>query len=276
MTYKELFQKYTNQLDKDQELTAIKLIVLEVNKLTKEDLILNYNQEVLNLEKTEDLINKYLEGMPVQYLLGFTYFYGLKFFVNEAVLIPRFDSEILIEAVLEHLDVNKEYRVLDIGTGSGNLAITLKKLLPKIIIDAVDISASALEVARENAKYHKVDINFIQSDLFSNVKNKYDIIISNPPYVRKEDLLSEYVLKEPIGALLADDGGLYYYKTILKQISRYLNDKYLVFFEVGINQETKVKEYVRKYLKAKTKVYLDLNLIPRVVMIEGDKNENSI
>ena len=276
MTYQELFKKYTNQLDKDQELTAIKLIVLEVNKLTKEDLILNYNKEVLNLEKTEDLINKYLEGMPVQYLLGFTYFYGLKFFVNEAVLIPRFDSEILIEAVLEHLDVNKEYRVLDIGTGSGNLAITLKKLLPKIIIDAVDISASALEVARENAKYHKVDINFIQSDLFSNVKNKYDIIISNPPYVRKEDLLSEYVLKEPIGALSADDDGLYYYKTILKQISRYLNDKYLVFFEVGINQETKVKEYVRKYLKAKTKVYLDLNLIPRVVMIEGDKNENSI
>ncbi len=270
MTYKELFQKYTTELDKDQELMAIKLIVLEVNKLTKEDLILNYNKEVSNLEKTEDLINKYLEGMPVQYLLGFTYFYGLKFFVNEAVLIPRFDSEILIEAVLEHLDENKEYRVLDIGTGSGNLAITLKKLLPKIIIDAVDISASALEVAGENAKYHKVDINFIQSDLFSNVNNKYDIIISNPPYVRKEDLLSEYVLKEPIGALLADDDGLFYYKAILKQISRYLNDKYLVFFEVGINQDLKVKEYAREYLRGKTKVYLDLNLIPRVVMIEGD------
>ena len=133
----------------------------------------------------------------------------------------------------------------------------------------------ALELKQENAKYHKVDINFIQSDLFSKW-TKYDIIISNPPYIRKEDLLSEYVLKEPKGALIAEEDGLYYYKTILKEINRYLNDKYLVFFEIGINQETKVTEYVRKYLGAKTKVYLDLNLIPRVVMIEGDKSENNI
>lgn len=276
MTYQELFKKYTNQLNKDQERTAIELIVLEVNGLSKQGLILNYNNQVLHLKKTETLISEYFQGMPVQYLLGFTYFYGYKFFVSPAVLIPRFDSEILIEAVLEHLDKGQEYRILDIGTGSGNLAITLKKLLPKAIIEAVDISDSALELAKKNAKYHKVDINFIQSDLFSNVNNKYDIIISNPPYIRKEDLLSEYVLKEPKGALIAEEDGLYYYKTILKEINRYLNDKYLVFFEIGINQETKVTEYVRKYLGAKTKVYLDLNLIPRVVMTEGDKSENNI
>ena len=123
MTYQELFKKYTNQLNKDKERTAIELIVLEVNGLSKQDLILNYNNQVLHLKKTETLISEYLQGMPVQYLLGFTYFYGYKFFVSPAVLIPRFDSEILIEAVLEHLDKGQEYRILDIGTGSGILQL---------------------------------------------------------------------------------------------------------------------------------------------------------
>lgn len=275
MTYQELFQKYKTKLNKDQELSAIELIVLEVNKFSKQDLILNYNKQVSNLDKIETLISKYLNGEPVQYLLGYAYFYGDKFWVTKDVLIPRFDSEILIDVILKHVDKTKGYRILDIGTGSGNLAITLKKLLPNAIIDAVDISISALEVARKNARYHKVDINFIQSDLFSNVTCKYDLIVSNPPYVKKDDLLSQYVLQEPKLALIAENEGLYYYEKILKQISRYLNDKYLIFFEIGINQDSKVKEYAEKYLGAEAKIYLDFNSIPRVVMIEGDNNENN-
>ena len=276
MTYQELFRKYKIQLNKDQELAAIELIILEVNQLSKKDLVLNYSNQVAELEKTEELINRYLNGEPVQYLLGHAYFYGYKFFVTKDVLIPRFDSEILIESVLKHVDKIQAYRILDIGTGSGNLAITLKKLLPNAIIDAVDISKNALEVARKNAKYHQVDINFIQSDLFSNVSDKYDIIVSNPPYVRKDDLLSQYVLKEPKLALIAENEGLYYYETILRQIGRYLNDKYFVFFEIGINRDLKVKEYTKQYLGVDAKTYLDFNSIPRVVMIEGDNNENNI
>ena len=210
---------------------------------------IEYLKKYSSENKLEENIKRLENGEPVQYIVGNVDFYGLTFNVDKRVLIPRFETEGLIEKVLKLIDKDN-LKILDIGTGSGCIAITLKHELKNSIVDACDISKDALEVAKSNAKLNNTDINFIQSDLFSNIHDKYDLIISNPPYIAYDEEIDEIVKNnEPHLALYADDKGTYLYKEIFKDALNYLNDKYILAFEIGYMQGDILVHEAQKYFK---------------------------
>ena len=197
---------------------------------------LEYLKKYGDESKLEENIKRLEAGEPVQYIVGNVDFYGLTFKVDKRVLIPRFETEELIEKTLELIN-DDHINILDIGTGSGCIAITLKSKLKNAFVDACDVSKDALEVAKLNAKENNCDINFIESDLFSNINNKYDLIISNPPYITYDEEIDEIVKNnEPHLALYADNNGTYYYEQIFKSALNYLNNKYILAFEIGYMQ----------------------------------------
>lgn len=219
----------------------------------------------------EDAIKRYKDGEPVQYIVGNVDFYGNIINVDKRVLIPRFETEGLIELALQYLnDTNLD--VVDLGTGSGCIAITLKKKLPSINMDAVDISLDAIDLAKENAILNSVDINFISGDMLNPLNKKYDCIISNPPYISYDEEIMEIVRNnEPNIALYADNDGLYFYEEILKNCENYLKESYYIFFEIGYNQGSKIKQIANKYLKCKIEVKKDLQGFDRYIIIRGKK-----
>ena len=160
----------------------------------------------------EDAIKRLNNGEPVQYIVGNVDFYNSNFIVNKNVLIPRFETEELVQNTINFI---KEYfdkpKVLDIGTGSGAIAISIKKDIDSIVY-ATDISKEALEVAKENAKRNNVDINFVNTNIYDGINEKFDIVISNPPYIRYDEEIEDIVKNnEPHIALYADNNGLYFY-----------------------------------------------------------------
>ena len=193
------------------------------------------------------------ENKPIQYVIGNVNFYGLKFIVNKNVLIPRFETEELVEQVVEYTkDLNKDkIKILDLGCGSGAIGLTLKSILKDSEVTLVDISKEALEVAKLNANNLNLDVTFIESDWFSNVKlEQYDIIVSNPPYIRTDEEIEEIVKNnEPSLALYGGVDGLDCYRKILANIKPYLNNKFLIAFEIGESQKEEIYDIVNKYLK---------------------------
>lgn len=208
------------------------------------------SEELVKVSKNiEKDYQKLLEGYPIQYLIGYVDFYGYKINVNENVLIPRYETEYLVEKTINYskkmFDGNLD--ILDLGTGSGAISIALGKKLDSNVT-GVDISDKALEVAKNNALQNNININFIKSDMLENVTGKYDIVISNPPYIDSEEKIMDSVKKyEPHLALYAEDNGLYFYKNILSNIKPYLKEKFIIAFEIGWWQgkliETIAKEY---------------------------------
>ena len=199
-----------------------------------------------NIDEAIDRLNN---GEPVQYIVGNVDFYKYNFIVNKNVLIPRFETE---ELVLNTINFIKEYfnkpKVLDIGTGSGAIAISIKKDSDSIVY-ATDISKEALEVAKENASRLEADINFVNTNIYDGINEKFDVIISNPPYIRYDEEIDEIVKNnEPHIALYADNNGLYFYEEILKNIKSILNDKYLIAFEIGKDQAEEINKLKDKYL----------------------------
>lgn len=193
-------------------------------------------------------IERLEKGEPVQYIVGDVDFYGNIIKVDKRVLIPRRETEELIEKALKHIN-SSITNIADLGTGSGCIAITLKKMMPDASIDAVDISSEALDVAKINAKLNKVDINFYLGNMLEPLKGKYDLIISNPPYIAHDEEIMDIVKNnEPLNALYADNNGLYYYEEILKNCSNYLCDNYLIAFEIGYNQGEDITFLAHKYL----------------------------
>ena len=223
----------------------------------------------------EDAYKLLEEGLPVQYIVGEVDFYGNIFKVNKNVLIPRFETEQLIELTMEYISdkFDDVVDILDIGTGSGCIAITLKKNI-KCNVDAVDISSDALEVAEYNKKLNDVDINLFKSDMLSNVSKKYDVIISNPPYIgREEDIQGIVEKNEPHIALYADNDGLYYYEEILKNCKKNLKDNFIIAFEIGKSQGKLVKNLALKYLdNIDVFIKKDLNYLDRFVIIVSKNN----
>ena len=202
-------------------------------------------------DNLEQAIKRLEEGEPVQYIVGDVNFYGNTIKVNKNVLIPRPETEELVEKTSEYL---KEYfseklDILDIGTGSGCIAITLKKLFPNSKVSAIDISNKALDVAKENAKLNNTEVNFYESNIFTNVKGKYDCIISNPPYLTDNDYIMDVVKNnEPNIALFAKDNGLFFYKEILKDANKYLKEKFLIAFETGENQKEEIINIAKNFI----------------------------
>ncbi len=206
-----------------------------------------------NIEKLyKNSLEALKENKPIQYVIGNVNFYGIKFIVNKNVLIPRFETEELVEQVVEYAQsLNKDkIKILDLGCGSGAIGLTLKSILKDSLVTLVDISKKALEVARLNANNLNLDVTFIESDWFSNLEiTKYDIIVSNPPYIRNDESIEEIVKNnEPALALYGGQDGLDSYKKILAGIEPYLNEEYLIAFEIGESQKEEITNLVTKNL----------------------------
>lgn len=207
-----------------------------------------------DLSTYKQAIEQLIKGIPIQYIIGNVDFFGLKFNVNNNVLIPRFETEELVDKSIKYINkfFDKKVDIVDIGTGSGCIAISIKKNLP-CNMDAVDISLGALEVAKNNAKELDADISFYNGDLLKPLNKKYDVIISNPPYISENEEIMEIVKRnEPHLALYANNNGLEKYEEILKNAKKYLNDKNMIIFEIGESQGTSIKETALRFFPNST------------------------
>ena len=216
------------------------------------ELFNHLNQDVENSQilKYYDMIDQIKKNIPIQYILGTVNFYGYEFVVNQDVLIPRFETEELVENTLVYINkyFNDEVNIIDLGCGSGNIGITLKKKLNNAKVTCIDISEKALDVAKNNASRLEVNVNFVCSDMLDNVNDKFDIIISNPPYISEDEEIEDIVKNnEPHLALFAKDNGLYFYKKILSTCKKNLKDKFLIAFEIGMNQKESIMELANLY-----------------------------
>lgn len=198
---------------------------------------------------SKENIKRLNNGEPVQYIVGNVSFYGNIIDVDKRVLIPRFETEELVENTIKYIKKYNYNSIVDIGTGSGCIAITIKKIFPSMLVDAVDISKDALALAESNSIKNDTLINFYEGNLLNPLNKKYDIIISNPPYIAYDEEIMDIVKNnEPHLALYADNNGLYYYEEILKNVYNYINKNGLIAFEIGYNQAEKIKQIVQKYL----------------------------
>lgn len=252
MKYIEAFDKYVKLLEEKNFKDAksdILLLIYEIFDFDFSKWTMYKYDEIEDISKIDTLneyVKKRLGHMPIQYILNRAYFCGLPLYVNENVLIPRFDTEVLVEEVLKVSKKDKSKRILDICTGSGAIAIALKKLGGFERVDALDISDKALEVAKRNAKELNLDINFLKSDMFSSLtcENKYDIIVSNPPYIQSDvvdTLESEVKDFEPRLALDGDADGMKFYKIIAKNYENYLADNGVLALEIGYDEADDIR-----------------------------------
>lgn len=257
MKYKD-YLLAANCINKSDEKTN-KIILLHFIEKDLSWLYANMDLKIENdfLEQYLYLIEKYVAGYPLQYIVCYQYFYGNKFFVDDRVLIPRSETEELVNYVFEYsknIFHNDKLSVLDLGTGSGVIAISIALKKPQWKVVASDISVAALEVAKINGKSHNLkNIKFIESDLFSNLKNhKFNIIISNPPYI--DQTSDTYIISnlkhEPQSALFAKENGFLLYKLIFQQCANFLSKPFLLAFEFGFDQKEKLEILVKKYLCA--------------------------
>ncbi|MDU3489493.1 MAG: peptide chain release factor N(5)-glutamine methyltransferase [Clostridiales bacterium] len=248
LSLRELLNFGTEQLEangvENARGDALELINM-VKKVDKTDMLLYPDMKFSKAEAEEvkKLFDKRAERIPLQHILGKACFYGHEFYVNENVLIPRFDTEIIVDEVLKYIKNERRgeaLKILDMCTGSGCIAISLAMENEKLECLGADISLQALEIAQKNKKSLKAgNVDLIQSDLFSKVEGKFDIIVSNPPYIDKKelnDLSPEVAEHDPHLALFAEDGGLYFYRKIAKEAGAFLNVKGKIFFEIGYDQ----------------------------------------
>ena len=238
--------------------------------------MLNSEIELINKyvpeSKRKEALERLNTGYPVQYIIGNVDFCGYIINVNENVLIPRFETEYLVEKTIMYLNkLNlSNIDILEIGTGSGCISIALKKSL-NCNIDAIDISDKALVVAKENALNNKCDINFINISVEEyNTNKKYDLIISNPPYVPYNSEVDEKIKYEPENAIYAKDNGMYYYDIILNKLVNNLKENYLISFEIGNNEGILLKELTNKYISnSYIKIEKDYNNYDRYAFISN-------
>lgn len=264
----------------DKEESLAKFLLMYMLDETAEQFS-NKLSEELSVEQENryfDLINKNInEDTPLSHLVGFDYFYDRKFKVTRDVLSPRMETEELIYKVLEYIKKSKKdsFKILDLCTGSGIIAITLKKEIVEKYTEIVasDISEKALSIAIENANNNNANITFIKSDLFDNISGKFDLIISNPPYISYKDKITikDNVLKyDPHLALFAEEDGIYFYRKIIENAVHYLSKDGVIFFEIGYDQKEKIFE-LGKNNNFITTVYKDINDRDRIAKLIYDK-----
>ncbi|MBQ6817666.1 MAG: peptide chain release factor N(5)-glutamine methyltransferase [Bacilli bacterium] len=259
-------------LNNNLEKEAIKKLLIEIEYQNMANLIMNYNNEISS-HYFNEVIDKYIyDKIPIQYILGYAYFYGYKFKVNKDVLIPRPETELAVDKAIEIIRAKNYSNVLDIGTGSGAIALSIALNNPTIKIVASDISVYALDIAKENAlNLNVTNVEFIVSDMFKSITGKFDLIISNPPYIGYDEIdeIEEIVYKnEPHLALFTSDNGVYYYKEIIRNLDKFLNDNGTIIFEIGYKQGNVIKEYALSlYPNLEVEIIKDYNSLDRIVII---------
>lgn len=236
--------KYLKDSNIDEANLKCKILLASILKVSKEYLIIHDLEELAENIVTEfkNKIEEIKSGKPLQYITNKQEFMGLNFYVNENVLIPQPDTEILVEEVIEKMKRNVLLTILDLCTGSGAIAISIAKNIDGLTVFASDISDKALEVAKKNAKDNNVQVNFILSDMLENINSKFDCIVSNPPYIEDSIIktLPKEVQNEPYIALAGGEDGLKFYRIIAENAKKFLNDNGFVAVEIGYNQKDKV------------------------------------
>lgn len=250
MTIEECIKQGINQIkEKEDAYWIIYLLATHILQVDK-TYILTHPEQVLKEKEEKDFqeaIQKIKQGIPVQYITNKQEFMDSCFYVNQDVLIPQPDTEILVEEVIQ-LIKQRKVNILDLCCGSGCIGISLKKFLENANVVLSDISQKAIEVAKKNAVLLNVDVQIIQSNLFENIKEKYDMIVSNPPYIETNVIstLSQEVQNEPHIALDGGEDGLTFYRKIIKEAPNYLNKKGYLCLEIGFNQKKAVIQLLQE------------------------------
>lgn len=264
------FNKYEAQSELD---FAIEILF----GYTPKDFILGKELTKEEYEKLQNVLQERLDTRrPLQQILETAFFYGRKFIVTENTLIPRPETEILIKEILDSINSYKKVKLLDIGSGTGCIPITIALENKNITADSVDISDKALETAIKNAEQYSVKdrVKFFKSNIFENVTEKYDVIVSNPPYIPLKDkktLQKEVRDFDPALALFTnDDDGLEYYIKIIDSASDFLTENGIICFEIGEKQAEKIKQLLKNKKFTNIKIIKDLNNFDRVVMAQNN------
>ena len=275
MQVKEALGK-TVELLKDTSNTSMldaRLLLGSALSLSPEQLLLNYNTELTKEDEYQffKLVERRQIQEPMAYIVGVKEFYGQEFLVNKDVLIPRPDTELLIDVMIKSTLGKDSVEILELGTGSGAICVSLALEIITAQIVATDISQAALDVARQNAKKHNVldQISFIQSDWYTDIGNKkYDYIVSNPPYIasnEQDKMAVETSLYEPHLALYAADNGLSEYRTIIESAKKYLNPMGKLIVEIGYRQNEVIMNLMQQNNFQNIKTYQDLAGHDRVI-----------
>lgn len=279
-TIQNIFQKELQTIYAVEEINSFFYMLTEAYyEVTRMDLAMIPEKTVENTTHILSALESLKQEKPIQYILGETTFYGLPFKVNKNVLIPRPETEELVDWVLQEVDKKEDINILDIGTGSGCIAISLGKHLPKARVYAIDVSKSALHVAKQNAELNNINIEFIETDILSLSKLEnlnFDVIVSNPPYVRKQEkafMRANVLNNEPNLALFVEDNNaLQFYKAIIKFAMGSMKVSGMLFFEIN---EYLGKEMI-SLLKANhfLKIELKQDIFKKDRMIKGIKGND--
>ena len=252
MKLSQLFSDFEEELIRQgEEAESLSFVYRSLKKLSFTDFVFALQQEVTEEEKqfVEEIFQQLVVHKPAQYIIGQADFFGMQLKVDERVLIPRPETEELVELILAK-NPEENLKILDIGTGSGAIALALAKNRPDWSVTAADISQDALDLAMDNARNRNLNIFFKKSDCFAEISEKYDIIVSNPPYISREDE-SEIGLNvlhsEPHLALFADEDGLAIYRRIAEDAKDYLTDGGKIYLEIGYKQGQSVPALFRKH-----------------------------
>lgn len=254
-TYREIITRLTPYLGESEAKSAARIILEDVRGVTQTDLIVNGHRTVedTTAERIRKITDEIINGEPVQYAVGTARFYGMDFAVSPAVLIPRPETEGLVDMIVKDFERKSDLKILDCGTGSGCIAIALARNLPFSDVDAIDISADALSVAKLNAKKLKAGVNFILQDILTlnaSTESIYDIIVSNPPYIAEEeavDMDNRVKDYEPAKALFVpDDNPLLFYSAIAKFAARALKNDGALYFEINPRFVEQMKDMLAK------------------------------
>ena len=262
MTVKQLLQTGIAMLEKnniENPIMHARILLENTLKVNREYIVVNDKEVVDKIKESSYLenINRLINGEPIQYITNYQEFMKLDFYVDKHVLIPRADTEILVEEAINFMRKNKKekLKVLDMCTGSGAIAISIAKNIESVKVYAVDLSEKALEVAQRNALQNSVldKCEFIKSDMFENIKERFDVIISNPPYIRKKDIenLDVNVQKEPLMALDGGEDGLDFYRILIDNSYKFLEKDGRLFLEIGYDQKEEVMSLLKKIYKYK-------------------------
>lgn len=243
----QVLSEKINLTSRETDLEA-QFIMQHVLKKSSSNLIIEKNESILEKDMTtiENIIKKRLSGLPLAYIFNEWDFYGHTFQISKDTLIPRQDTELLIDIILQNYDSNLPLKILDLGTGSGIIGITLARNFKKSNVLITDISLKAIEIAKKNIEINNLkNIHCIHSNWFENIDNlAFNIVVSNPPYISKEDphLKQPELIKQPQAALVSDDEGFKDIRTIVGNTSKYLSKKGMLIIEHGYNQANKVKK----------------------------------